>query len=271
MLHKKRESTLGEPAPDVHKHDIPERQPEVLLDQELTETQPVIPLSPDKPIAPSTPSTKTEPIGEEATQFQTNPIPDEIRTSPLIPKKEMTTTTTKQVTLATITNLLTERYSGRNSPFGNTPSQGNTPPPDRGRDGGGGGGGEGDGGGGDGGGGGGPPIAPWLQPAPQQQHGDVKPMGKYPEIFNGDRFKSEAFIDGLRRYFLLNHQVLAFQSFLIKIAFTLTLIQGPLVEEWTRNQTDWLEMLDPHDDDLDTWHQFLTQFTSTFTDTQKDQ
>ena len=174
------------------------------------------------------------------------------------------TTTTKQVTSATITNLLTGRYSGRNSPFGNTPPRGNTPPPDRGGDGGGGGGGDG------GDRGGGPPIAPWLQSAPQQ-HGNVKSMGKYPEIFNGDRSKSEAFIDGLRRYFLLNHRVPAFQSFLIKIAFTLTLIQGPLVKEWTCNQTDWLEMLDPHDDDLDTWHQFLTQFTSTLTDTQKDQ
>src|SRR6266852_1948248 len=144
------------------------------------------------------------------------------------------------------------------------------PPPGGGGGGGGGEGGGGGGGGGGGEGGGAPPVAPWLQPAPQQ-HGDVKPMGKYPKIFNGDRSKSEAFIDGLRRYFLLNHRVPAFQSFLTKIAFTLTLIQGPLVEEWTRNQTDWLEMLDPHDDNLDTWHQFLTQFMSTFTDTQKDQ
>src|SRR6266849_8378767 len=165
----------------------------------------------------------------------------------------MTTTTTRQVTSATITNLLTGRDSGRNSPFGNTPSRGNTPPPDKGKRGGsgGGGGGSGDEGGGGGGGGGGPPIAPWLQLAPQQ-NGDVKPMGKYPEIFNRDRSKSEAFIDGLRRYFLLNHRVPAFQSFLTKIAFTLILIQGPLVKEWTRNQTDWLEMLDPLDDDLDT-------------------
>jgi len=101
-------------------------------------------------------------------------------------------------------------------PFsGNTPPQENTPPPEDE-------------------GGGGPPIAPWLQPPSQQHNGDVKPIGKYPEIFNGDRLK--AFMDGLRRYFLLNHRVSAFQSYLTKITFTLTLIQGRLVKEWMRNQ-----------------------------------
>ena len=49
------------------------------------------------------------------------------------------------------------------------------------------------------------------------------------------------------------------------------LIQGPLVEEWARNHTDWLEQMTPLDDELDTWRQFAQQFVSTFTDTQKDQ
>ena len=51
----------------------------------------------------------------------------------------------------------------------------------------------------------------------------------------------------------------------------LTLIQGPLVEEWAQNHTDWLERMTPVDNDLDTWRQFAQQFISTFTDTQKDQ
>jgi hypothetical protein len=59
-------------------------------------------------------------------------------------------------------------------------------------------------------------------------------MGQLPPIFDGDRTKSEGFVDLLRSYFRLNHQVPAFQSYLTRIALALTLIQGPLVQEWTR-------------------------------------
>ena len=96
-------------------------------------------------------------------------------------------------------------------------------------------------------------------------------MGKLPAVFDGDRSKSEGFLNELRRYFLLNHQVPALQSYLTRIVLALTLIQGPLVEEWARNHTDWLERLTPLDDKLDTWRQFAQQFITTFTDTQKDQ
>jgi len=96
-------------------------------------------------------------------------------------------------------------------------------------------------------------------------------MGKLPAIFDGNRSKSEGFLDELRRYFLLNHQVPALRSYLTRVALALTLIQGPLVEEWAQNSTDWLEWMTPLDDKPDTWRQFAQQFITTFTDTQKDQ
>ena len=49
-------------------------------------------------------------------------------------------------------------------------------------------------------------------------------MGQLPPIFDGDRTKSEAFLDTLKAYFRLNHQVPAFNSYLTRIALALTLI-----------------------------------------------
>ena len=79
-------------------------------------------------------------------------------------------------------------------------------------------------------------------------------------------------MDSLRAYFRLNHEVPAFQSYLTKIALTLTLIQGPLVQEWARQTGRWLDGMDPvTEDTLDTWNQFITQFEASFDDTQKVQ
>ena len=66
-------------------------------------------------------------------------------------------------------------------------------------------------------------------------------MGQLPPIFDGDRTKSKVFLDALKAYFCLNHQAPAFNSYLTRIALALTLIQGPLVQEWTRTIGDWLD------------------------------
>ena len=95
-------------------------------------------------------------------------------------------------------------------------------------------------------------------------------MGQLPPVFDGDRTKTEGFVDSLRAYFCLNHEVPAFRSYLTKVALTLTLIQGPLVQEWARQTGRWLDMMDPvTDDTLDTWNQLLTQFEASFDNTQK--
>ena len=59
----------------------------------------------------------------------------------------------------------------------------------------------------------------------------------------------ESFIDCLKAYFHLNHQVPAFQFYITRIALTLTLIQGPLVQEWARMTGEWLDQTDELDND----------------------
>ena len=96
-------------------------------------------------------------------------------------------------------------------------------------------------------------------------------MGQLPPVFDGDQTKSEEFIELLKAYFCLNHQVPALRSFLTRIALALTLIQGPNVSEWTRTVGDWLDRLTPQDDEFDTWDQFANQFLAAFADTHRDQ
>ena len=104
-----------------------------------------------------------------------------------------------------------------------------------------------------------------------QREREVKIMGQLPPVFDGDRTKSQAFLDLLKAYFRLNHRVPAFQSYFTRIALTLTLIQGPLVEEWARTIGEWLDEQPAQIDNRDTWNQFTAQFTTTFLDTQRDQ
>jgi hypothetical protein len=96
-------------------------------------------------------------------------------------------------------------------------------------------------------------------------------MGQLPPVFKGDRKLAKSFIDCLNTYFRLNHQVPAFRSYYTRIALALTLVQGPLVQEWTRNMGEWLDVQPDVDDDIHAWQQFVTQFHATFLDSQKDQ
>ena len=96
-------------------------------------------------------------------------------------------------------------------------------------------------------------------------------MGQLPSVFDGDRALAEGFIDALKAYFRLNHQVPAFQSYFTRIALAITLIQGPLVQEWARTMGEWLDKQDDWDDNRDAWNQFVTQFNTNFMDSQRDQ
>src|SRR5712675_1528876 len=60
-------------------------------------------------------------------------------------------------------------------------------------------------------------------------------------------------------------------SFIQRAVFTLTLIQGPLVAEWTRAIGAWLDTLQPIDDIPAVWDQFLAEFSNQFQDTQRQQ
>jgi hypothetical protein len=183
------------------------------------------------------------------------PVPNEIRTSPVV-SPIMVTTATTTIQTTTAPQPVWQRAPSPISRGGSAYSDGRRPlTPIGGGGGGGGGGGNGGGGGGGRGGGGGGGGFPPLQPlpplgAPGGQARDVKPMGQLPPIFDGDRTKSKGFIDLLKSYFGLNHRVPAFQSYLTRIALALTLIQGPLVQEWTRHLGNWLDCPHPMLDDI---------------------
>ena len=254
-LHKRWDPILGTPAPGVNLFDTIYSDPKKDLEDGLREATKTHESSPQKvttsPI-PSTMSLEYEPEG-----FRDWAIPEQLCTEPFLITKMVTTTQLQPISM-----LQTFLQGGLRPPSPTPPptrpgSPSGGPPrgPPRGPP---------------GGQGPPPPIAPpGIVPQPAVQ--DVKPMGKLPTIFNGDWSKSKGFLDKLRRYFLLNHQILALWSYLTRIALALTLIQGPLVKEWARNHTDWLERMTPLEDKLDIWRQFTQQFISTFTDTQKDQ
>ena len=237
-----------------------------------------------RPATPSTPSAHTPTMVEEAdntTQdIRTDPILQTLKTSPII-SPIMTTTSSPPVNpKSTHTKAPFPPNIERIPPSGKPPTSPPPNPPSRGGGGGrggegggggrGGGGGSGGGGGGGGGGGsGGEQLVAAAAAAPHPP--DVKAMGQLPPVFDGDRTKSEEFIELLKAYFHLNHQVLALRSFLTRIALALTLIQGPNVSKWTRTVEDWLNRLTPLNDEFNTWDQFANQFLVAFADTQRDQ
>jgi len=96
-------------------------------------------------------------------------------------------------------------------------------------------------------------------------------MGALPSIFAGDRVYADDFVDQLKAYVRLNRQVAGMGSYIQRVAFALTLVQGPLVAEWTRTMGEWVDTLQPADDIPAVWDQFLTEFATQYQDTQRQQ
>jgi hypothetical protein len=134
--------------------------------------------------------------------------------------------------------------------------------------------------GGSGGGGGGGSGGEGLAPAPPATNPtalvtpatDVRSMGTLPAIFTSDRTKVQDFLDELRSYFRANQGVAGFNSFIWEVSITLTLIKGPAVAGWTCSMGDWIDSLDPLQDDYKiVWTQFQQKFHNQFTDSQQPQ
>ena len=158
-----------------------------------------------------------------------------------------------------------------------TGGRGNLPPQGGGRGGppaggggnpaGGGGGGGNPGGGGGGGnppGGGGQPNQGQQNPPPNPADGKI--LGVTPLAFTGDRARAEEFMDAIEDHFLLNHQFTPYHSALTRIAYTLSLVQGPEVNSWRRLMRNWV-LTQP--DNRDTYNQFIMQFRAQFLDSGK--
>src|SRR5712671_2560251 len=266
---------LGAERPDISLYDV---QPQ---------ERPTTP-EPETPEPPKSPSNPPESDLESTQDPEDDSLLRAIRLTPLaspltviprsLPLMATTTATTSVQTAALVTSTSAPAASSSTAtqpPPGTSPADIATSLQRvlRRQAPGGGGGGGGSGRGGGGGGGGGPPIPPNLnapqQPAQQAQ--DVKMMGALPSIFAGDRMYADDFIDQLKAYIRLNRQVAGMGSYIQRVAFALTLIQGPLVAEWTRTMGEWMDPRQPIDDIPAVWEQFLTEFATQSQDTQRQQ
>ena len=72
----------------------------------------------------------------------------------------------------------------------------------------------------------GTPSPGGMAPAQPAAGAETKLLGCQPAIFNGDYTRADNFIEEVKGYFRVNAQVPDMQSWLRKIAFTLTLIKG---------------------------------------------
>jgi len=190
-LHKRREPTLGTPAPEIGLFDTRHSNPVKDLEDGLREATNTCGSSSQKPT--TSPALSSTLLEYEPEGFRDQSIPAQLCTEPFLIAK-MVTSTQLQPTM-TLQSFL---KGGSRPPSPTTPPmRPGTPPggppggPPEGPP---------------GGQGPSPPIIPLgVVPAPAIR--DVKPMGKLPAVFDGDCSKSEGFLNELRRYFLLNHQV----------------------------------------------------------------
>jgi hypothetical protein len=125
-FHRKQGTILEEPFKAVHNFDFEEKKPEQLLEQGLQEANQASIPSPTKPTVQSTPSAIFDLQEGRDDQFRQEPIPDQIRTSPLIPSRMVTTTQLDLTKLAPelIASLL--EGGGGDHPKGDTSAD--TPP-----------------------------------------------------------------------------------------------------------------------------------------------
>ena len=95
--------------------------------------------------------------------------------------------------------------------------------------------------------------------------------GKAPELFNGDRTKSKAFISDLQIYFQINRNRMEVKNTFSRVLLALSFIKGTNVVNWVDTQTDLIEEEltnnggDEEDEDL--WTDFLTRFKNTYVST----
>jgi hypothetical protein len=106
------------------------------------------------------------------------------------------------------------------------------------------------------------------QPVPPA--GDIKTMGQLPQVFTGNHTRVDNFIKEVKGYLWLNQDMAGFDLPMKKIAFTLMLIKGANTTGWTRDIGTFMDGLDPGDNILELWTQFLVKFGQQFQDTQKE-
>jgi hypothetical protein len=105
-----------------------------------------------------------------------------------------------------------------------------------------------------------PNFGPGHQvPVPDAQ--DVKMMGVLPEKFTGDCTQAQNFLDTIKGYIHLNQDVAGFNLPKKKVAFVLTLLEGPEVAGWKQDISKWIDELEANKNIPAVWTLFLHEFS----------
>jgi len=111
-------------------------------------------------------------------------------------------------------------------------------------------------------------------PAPPAEtklaNGNQALSGVPPPIFNGDREKSEHFLDKFISYKIINGDARQFTIPYLKVALCLSYLNGPKIDAWARQQRLWLKNCHEQDGVLMTdkslWEDFKLLFRMAYTD-----
>jgi hypothetical protein len=91
-------------------------------------------------------------------------------------------------------------------------------------------------------------------------------------VFDGDHSKADKFLREFKAYLRANSAVAGFNSPFHMITMALTLIKGPLVDNWAKDMGEWLDTLNmPADNILALWDEFKVEFRSQYQDFQRAQ
>ena len=108
------------------------------------------------------------------------------------------------------------------------------------------------------------PESPTKSPKDLSEEGGFK--GSKPDIFDGDRKKSNVFITDLEIYFRINRNKKDVQNYYSRTLIALSYIKGPKVVNWTRAQIDIVEKDAQRwgEDDKDIWLEFVRRFKTAY-------
>src|SRR5712672_3598873 len=76
---------------------------------------------------------------------------------------------------------------------------------------------------------------------PPSNGGSHALSGVPPPIFNGDRDKSELFLDKFMSYEIVNGDAKQFTTLFLKVALCLSYMNGPKIDSWARHRRLWLK------------------------------
>jgi hypothetical protein len=97
-------------------------------------------------------------------------------------------------------------------------------------------------------------------------------QGKAPDVFDGDRTKSKAFISDLKIYFRINRNHPDVKNYHARVFVALSFIKGPNVVNWVdaqfqRAEDNLIDLAGGDETDIDLWNDFVNEFKRAYIST----